>query len=43
MRENRRAAEKAKAERKSSKKEWLGWETRNHERAEMVEAANEAG
>lgn len=28
LRENKRAAENAKAERKSRKKEWLGWETR---------------
>lgn len=28
LREKRRAAEKAKADRKSSKKEWLGCETK---------------
>lgn len=28
FRENNKAAEKAKADRKSRRKEWLGWETK---------------
>lgn len=28
LRENNKAEEKAKAERKSRKKEWVGWETK---------------